>query len=136
MTKSEMNSYHRAWLTAHLDRTEAWLRERLAEGFDIHHLDGNHSTNDPANLVLIEHVDHMRLHGGAAIRVFGATGKRGPQKSTLRKGRIAYDAVRNGARWSSLHEHAVGHARAYAKHEGHPWPVERRKWTAATGWQD
>ena len=58
-----MESYHHAWLAAHPDRTEGWLRDRLAEGFDVHHLDGDHSNDDPLNLVLIEHLDHMRVHG-------------------------------------------------------------------------
>lgn len=35
----------------------------LRDGFDVHHLDGDHSNDDPANLALIEHTDHMRLHG-------------------------------------------------------------------------
>lgn len=57
-----MKEHHESWLKAHTDRTEEWLNEKLAEGFDIHHLDGNHDNNDPKNLVLIDHSDHMRLH--------------------------------------------------------------------------
>lgn len=56
--------YHLTWLSAHPWRTEQWLRDRLADGFDIHHLDGSHSNNDPANLVLIDHADHLALHSG------------------------------------------------------------------------
>ena len=33
----------------------------LANGFHIHH--GDHSNNNPTNLVLMEGVDHMLLHG-------------------------------------------------------------------------
>jgi len=35
--------YHHNWLTAHPDRTEDWLKARLYEGFDIHHMDGEQS---------------------------------------------------------------------------------------------
>ncbi|MEN3238678.1 HNH endonuclease [Methylobacterium ajmalii] len=34
----------------------------LLDGFDVHHLDHDHANNDPANLVLIEAQDHMRVH--------------------------------------------------------------------------
>lgn len=57
-------AYHLAWLSAHLERTQQWLAERLADGFAVHHTDGNHSNNDPINLVLIEAGDHMLLHNG------------------------------------------------------------------------
>lgn len=40
------------------------MSERLADGFDIHHADGNPDNNDPANLVLIDTLDHAKLHGG------------------------------------------------------------------------
>lgn len=55
--------HHKVWLNAHPHRTPAWFRERVKEGFDVHHLDGDSENNDPANLVLIEHTDHMRIHG-------------------------------------------------------------------------
>lgn len=56
------------------------MRERMADGFDIHHLDGNHDNNDPANLVLIEHTDHMALHGGRTLGRLKQRGKkRGPR---------------------------------------------------------
>ena len=57
-----MEAYHFAWLAAHPDRSEDWLKARLYEGFDIHHMDGDHENNEIDNLVLIEHLDHMRLH--------------------------------------------------------------------------
>lgn len=62
-----LQSYHYAWLSEHPYRSEEWLKAKLVEGFDIHHLDGNHDNNDPANLVLIEHSDHMMLHGGRTL---------------------------------------------------------------------
>ena len=67
-----MQEYHHVWLSAHPWRTEEWLKKQLSEGFDIHHIDGDHSNNDPGNLVLIDHADHMMLHSGkrALIRVW------------------------------------------------------------------
>lgn len=66
-----MQPYHEAWLTIHKHRTRAWLSARLKDGFDVHHIDGDHYNNDPRNLVLIECLDHMRLHCGAGLRKFG-----------------------------------------------------------------
>ena len=63
MAPRKLQAYHRSWLEVHPDRDAAWLKEKLSEGFDVHHLDGDHHNNEPANLVLIETVDHMRLHG-------------------------------------------------------------------------
>jgi len=63
MAVKKLQAHHRAWLSAHPDRSEDWLRDMFSEGFDIHHVDGDHHNNTPLNLVLIEAVDHMRLHG-------------------------------------------------------------------------
>ena len=54
--------YHLVWLESHPNRTEEWLKRQFAEGFHIHHLDGDHGNNEPWNLVLIEKQDHRRLH--------------------------------------------------------------------------
>ncbi len=62
-----MRDYHYAWLSEHPHRSEEWLKARLKDGFDVHHLDGDHKNSDPANLVLIEHADHMMLHGGRTL---------------------------------------------------------------------
>lgn len=59
----KLQPYHHAWLSNHPRRDEMWLREMMAQGFHIHHMDGNHSNNLPSNLVLIEGSDHLRLHG-------------------------------------------------------------------------
>jgi len=59
-----MNSYHYAWLSVHPHRTEEWLADRLKDGFDVHHMDGDHSNDDPLNLILIDGADHMMLHNG------------------------------------------------------------------------
>lgn len=59
----ELQEYHLAWLSIHTERTEEWLREKLADGFHIHHLDGSHDNNKPQNLVLMDGKDHLALHG-------------------------------------------------------------------------
>lgn len=47
-----------------------WLRERLADGFDVHHLDGDHDNDHPSNLILLETVDHTRtIHQLAFTRL-------------------------------------------------------------------
>lgn len=56
--------HHLAWLEGHPHRSPEWLASQLRDGFDVHHLDGDHANNDPRNLVLIEHTDHMAIHGG------------------------------------------------------------------------
>ena len=58
----QLKKSHKAWLKAHPQRSEAWLKERLADGFHIHHMDGNHFNNVPNNLVLMEKQDHQMLH--------------------------------------------------------------------------
>lgn len=65
-TERRMESYHYAWLSAHPERTKEWLAGILAQGFHIHHMDGNHDNNDSKNLVLIESGDHMMIHNGVA----------------------------------------------------------------------
>ena len=72
-----LSPHHEAWLSAHPNRTAGWLKRMLKEGFDVHHLDGNHANNDPANLVLIEHMDHMMIHGG---RTMGRVSPKGAAK--------------------------------------------------------
>jgi len=67
-----MNKHQKAWLKANPHRSAAWLREKLADGFDIHHLDGNHDNDDPLNLLLIEVIDHMRLHDLPLQRISAA----------------------------------------------------------------
>ncbi len=89
MASNKLEPYHFAWLSTHPERDALWLVERLRDGFDIHHLDGDHSNNEPDNLVLIEAGDHLRLHGGISIRRI-RTKKTGRKPETIRKLREAY----------------------------------------------
>lgn len=76
--------YHLIWLSAHPWRTEQWLKERLADGFDIHHIDGDAENNAHENLVLIDHADHMMLHANPRnqMRIMGRF-KRKPVEKPL-----------------------------------------------------
>lgn len=60
--KCHLAPYHWAWLVGHPERTAVWLKAKITEGFEVHHVDGDHENNEPGNLVLIEGADHMRLH--------------------------------------------------------------------------
>lgn len=71
-----MKSYHEVWLDSHPHRSHEWLADKLRDGFDVHHLDGNHANDDPDNLVLIEAADHMMLHGGRLMRRLGGPGRK------------------------------------------------------------
>ena len=62
-----MKPCHLAWLGAHPHRHETWLADKFKDGDDIHHLNRDHDNTDPAILVLIEHTDHMMLHGGRTM---------------------------------------------------------------------
>ena len=87
MANRPLQPYHVAWLEAHPYRTEAWLRERMADGFDVHHLDGDKSNNASLNLVLIESGDHLMLHNGSPrriCRIGPRKGRRGPNKRRVK----------------------------------------------------
>jgi hypothetical protein len=64
-----LKPHHVAWLACHPKRTEEWLLERLADGFHVHHADGNHSNDAPNNLILVEGVDHIRVFHCGEIEV-------------------------------------------------------------------
>lgn len=78
-----LQSYHYVWLSVHPGRDEAWLKEVLAKGFAIHHMDGNHDNDASDNLVLIEQADHLFLHGMNRLKFTGAV--RGKRKVKLSK---------------------------------------------------
>lgn len=58
-----LRPHHRVWLAAHPHRTAAWLRERIADGFDVHHIDGDDANDHSSNLILLETTDHtLTIH--------------------------------------------------------------------------
>ena len=129
-----LEPYHVIWLSVHPQRSENWLRDKLSDGFDIHHVDGDHSNNDPNNLVLIEHRDHFMLHGGRPKFVRSA--KPGPRKRApnkrLKIGQRAYYWYRNGASWEKAayeigcsSDHVRKAAKEWCLENNVNWPIRR-----------
>lgn len=126
-----LKNYHLIWLESRPHRTRDWLQERLRDGFDMHHVDGDHSNDDPSNLVLIECSDHMRLHNrqGALGRLAETVSERRAVENAGR-GALAYEALAAGAGWREALR-ATGRcggttyklARLHASENGLPWPV-------------
>ncbi|CAB4122624.1 hypothetical protein UFOVP28_22 [uncultured Caudovirales phage] len=131
-----LKPHHAAWLLHHPDRTPEWLDGIIKQGFDIHHLDGNYHNNDPINLVLIERVDHMRLHGNEKYTIKSIDMRNcGTPKATAQEIYAHMEAVGD---WEHIHtalpcrgrrvadkmKWAYTRARAWAKKENMPWPRE------------
>lgn len=74
----------------------------MLNGFDVHHLDGDHGNNDPANLVLIEHSDHMMLHGGRTLGRMKPKGQKAARALTIQDGQIALAMRGRGATWREI----------------------------------
>ena len=87
MADQNVPAHHAAWLAAHPNRAPDWFKARLADGFDVHHIDGDPTNNDPLNLALIEHDDHMRIHKAplfSRLRVLPLN-KQKPRRAAARK---------------------------------------------------
>lgn len=132
--KTVSKPHHEAWLSAHPERSSEWLNARILDGFDVHHLDGDHSNNDPLNLVLIDHVDHMRLHGMTSgsyrLRALSGVGVSGPRPQTLSYGQITYAKRQEGKTWRQIgfdlgigRTRALNTARTFAAANDREWPV-------------
>lgn len=131
-----MEAHHEAWLAFHTDRTAQWLADRLADGFDVHHLDGDHANNDPMNLVLIEAADHMRLHGLIAPVVRRVIGKGGgrPKGSLSPHTEGCYRLRAQGQDWEQIAAQfgltprsAMQAAKRYAQAQLLKWPIKPSK---------
>ena len=71
------NTHWYVWCEANAKPIE-WLKDKIQEGFDVHHIDGDKLNEDPSNLVLIWCGDHMMLHGmGRICRVSRVRAKNG-----------------------------------------------------------
>jgi hypothetical protein len=127
--------HHEAWLSAHPHRTAEWLLERTRDGFDIHHGDGDHSNNDPDNLFMVEHRDHLRLHGQPLMdRLRRANDARrdAARRERIEAGRCCYHLKRMGYLWPEV-ARALGRpegsimkdAKAFAEDAGLLWPLPR-----------
>lgn len=80
-----METHHVVWLSVHPERSVEWLKERLADGFHVHHVDGYHENNNPVNLVLIESGDHMMLHNGGGRLLWKPIGAKSHGSGRRRK---------------------------------------------------
>ena len=139
-----MEIYHKVWLRSHPERDEAWLIERLRDGFDIHHMDGNHQNNEPSNLVLIESRDHMRLHGCDRLRKLALSSeqkaavcqevyeaaKRITSRSDISKRDQSWEAISVELGCSSAT--ARRRAQIHADRNGLSWPLIKRGKKAET----
>lgn len=121
-----MNLYQKIWLLNHPGRTREWLELRIAEGFEIHHADCDHSNNAPDNLVLIEIVDHHKLHG-RSIAI-----PRRSREINWHAAALAYHARRRyHLAWADIakkldianSQTAERFARVYASITQNPWPL-------------
>jgi hypothetical protein len=102
------------------------------QGFDIHHVDGDHDNNDPDNLVLIERYDHLRLHGRPPADP-SYIGKCGLEYA-LQKGRSCYELrSAGGISWDDVARKVYGRrrgqkaiqaAKRYARYHGLVWPIQ------------
>lgn len=126
-----MRDYHFAWLAKHPERSEEWLQDRLRDGFDIHHADGDRTNNAPENLVLIEGSDHMMLHGHSLRRrLRGLEEKRAKaQRDRELIGKRAYEAKSSQVSWAIIGGRldmgggvARDLAKKYADAKGLPFP--------------
>ena len=107
--KSHMSlkNYHYVWLSAHPERTEEWLAGIIAQGFNIHHMDGDHDNNDPKNLVLIEAGDHMMIHNGVARMLWKPNVYRNRKPKKSKKKEVIKTVARIQARPSRPRQHVT-----------------------------
>lgn len=88
-----LSPIHKAWLSGHPNRTAEWLKAIISHGFHVHHVDGDRENNNPQNLVLIEKVDHMKLH-----KKYGM-----PSRYNGKLGELCYYAKRQtGLPWAEI----------------------------------
>jgi len=125
-----LRDYHYAWLSVHPDWDEDSLQIALSMGFDIHHEDGNHSNNDPSNLLLVEHQDHMRLHGRQPLHKKLENGKlqqkieKGHSCYVLREQRLPWHEVAQRVYGVRMSQKAMNAAKKYAEYHNQPWPID------------
>ena len=122
-----IKAHHAAWLSVHPFRSDAWLNRMLAEGFDIHHIDGNHDNNSPDNLVLIDGADHMMLHNGKTrmqrgTQLIASVQEQKNLQKILTIGMAAFESVKRNKSWK-LSADEVGVSTVTAK----KWATEYAK---------
>lgn len=129
-----MEESHIVWLKHHGVEPE-FLMQAVLNGFEIHHLDGDHDNNDPLNLVLIYDKDHYQLHGIYHDTKLNRTWQDvlAEQKAKITKGQIAYNLRTSGAKWAEVATqvsasipNTMTMARRYAKLNSLAWPPTPR----------
>ena len=123
-----MQQSHKARLSAHPGRTKEWLRERVADGFEVHHCDENPYNNDPDNLILIDKIDHKRLHNKRGVIQLGKQfdPARGKESYTLRAFGLSWEEIAKRLDRGSAGFYLTI-AREYARVFEKQWPVGKRK---------
>gem|GEM_PF-5083375 len=48
---------------------ETYYKRGVPEGYHIHHHDGNHDNNDPANLICVSLDEHIKIHESAGDEI-------------------------------------------------------------------
>ena len=126
--RRKLREYHYVWLECHPKRDEEWLRGKMMDDFEIHHIDRDSSNNDPANLILLDHCDHFMLHSGARPISGERRHRSGPHLNTLKLGKRAYKLRGDGLFWRHVAEDldcsmtkVIGSAQVWAKHNKLPW---------------
>ncbi len=125
------NTYHKIWMEKHGVSAE-WMEQALRNGFDIHHVDGDHTNNEPGNLVMIYHGDHFQFHGGSPglrnlVNIKGKwVDKEEWEAQSLSDGRKAYEIRASGKPWLDVKAQipsAWHKAKKFAQHSGKEWPI-------------
>lgn len=129
-----LKPHHLAWLCSHPDRTAEWLSSALREGFDVHHIDGDHSNNKRTNLVLIECTDHMMLHNGSKLSRLVLCGRKWGEKRVValnEKCQKAYELRQSCIGWNEVSELlgvspvvVMNYAKQWAENKSLPWPID------------
>ena len=129
-----MAKYHYVWLESHREYDENWLAQALSAGFDIHHVDGDHDNNDPANLIMVEKSDHQKLHGNHALFCHKDRNNWDDHNKRVKMGEQAYRLRESGMPWASVGKQlgyrelratacALSVAKAYANYHEKEWPI-------------
>ncbi len=124
-----LESYHYVWLSVHSHRTAEWLRARLKDGFDIHHIDGDHSNDASTNLVLIDGGDHLMLHNGST-RLWRVKGVKKPMICDAEVGEASYTYRRVGHCWACVaillnrpQSYCLRHTKLWLRDTLGEWPI-------------
>jgi len=74
----------------------------VLEGFEVHHVDGNHQNNDPGNLVLIEVADHVRLHRGQLATALAHKKRASPKRRVPPNAGLSKARKKVRERWKTI----------------------------------